>query len=286
MLALFTTQCGFSPFVVFSGITTRPLSHCCIVEEFNLQIIVYIGPGIAPEALDLAVVTQESESKRIQHCDYNTILNAFWKRFRVVSSEKSNKTMPHSILESINTVIVSLLRFLDRWIPNRLESQAPQNPYPFGSREWRDYAAAQATENETMVLRIADLEAQVQQTGELVQSLEVLASHQDTIIRDLRLQNRTLRDGPDPELFERIWQDLHKPLKKHEQPSGPEPDSSGPSGAPVTSVAEPSRTSDGGREPSQRTAAGQKTVTHLRPLTLAEELDVAFDEDSEEEERV
>lgn len=179
--------------------------------------------------------------------------------------------MPHSIWDSINTVLVCLLRFLDRWIPNRLQSQAPQNPYPFGSREWRDFAAAQATENETMVLRIADLEAQVQQTGELVQSLEVLASHQDTIIRDLRLQNRTLRDGPDPELFERIWQDLHKPLKKpeQEQPDRPEPESSGPSG--------------GGREPSQGTAAAKTTVTRSRPLTLADELEGAFDEVSEDE---
>lgn len=191
--------------------------------------------------------------------------------------------MPYSIWESINTVLASLSRFLDRWIPNRLESQAPQNPYPFGTREWRDYAAAQATENETMVLRIADLEAQVQQTGELVQSLEVLATHQDTIIRDLRLQNRTLRDGPDPEVFERIWQDLHKPLKKAEQPGRPEPESSGPSGAPVASGAGPTQTSGGGREASQGTAAGQKTVTHMRPLTLAEELEGAFDEESEGE---
>lgn len=197
--------------------------------------------------------------------------------------------MLHSIWESINTILVSLLRFLDRWIPNRLESRAPQNPYPFGSREWRDYAAAQATENETMVLRIADLEAQVQQTGELVQSLEVLASHQDTIIHDLRLQNRTLRDGPDPELFERIWQDLHKPLKKpeQEQPGGPEPESSAPSGAPVTSTAGPSQTSGGGREPSQGTAAVKETVTRLRPLTLADELEGAFDDSEDEsEERV
>lgn len=193
--------------------------------------------------------------------------------------------MPHSIWDSINTILASLLRFLDRWLPHRLESQAPQNPYPFGSREWRDYAAAQATENETMVLRIADLEAQVQQTGELVQSLEVLASHQDTIIRDLRLQNRTLRDGPDPELFERIWQDLHKPPKKpeQEQPSGPEPESSAPSGAPVVSAAGPSRTGGGAREPSQGTAAVKETVTHSRPLTLADELEGAFDEGSEEE---
>lgn len=244
---------------------------------------VYIRPVITPEAMDLAVVTQEAEPGRIQHRDYNPVLNAFWKRVRVVSPEISNNTMPYSIWESINTVLASLLRFLDRWIPNRLESRPPQNPYPFGTREWRDYAAAQATENETMVLRIADLEAQVQQTGELVQSLEVLASHQDTIIRDLRLQNRTLRDGPDPEVFERIWQDLHKPLKKPEQPGGPEPESSGPSGAPVTSAAGPSRTSGGGREPSQGTAAVQKTVAHLRPLTLAEELEGAFEEDEEEE---
>lgn len=194
--------------------------------------------------------------------------------------------MLSSIWESITTIFASFSRFLDRWIPNRLVSQAPQNPYPFGTREWSEFAAAQATDHELMVLKISDLEAQVQQRDELLESLEALSSHQDTLIRDLRLQNKTLRDGPDPEVFERIWEDLHKPLKKSAQPGGPEPESSGSSSAPVAPVAESARTSGGGPEPppgtATGTATGQKTVTRSRPLTLAEELEGKVDEDSEE----
>lgn len=188
--------------------------------------------------------------------------------------------------ESITTVLVSFFRFLGNWIPNRLASQAPQNPHPFGTREWREFAAAQATDHELMVLRISDLEAQVQQTSELAQSLEVLATHQDTIIRDLRLQNRTLRDGPDPEIFQRILEDIHKPLKKPAQPGGPELESSGSISAPDAPVVERPRTGGGGPEPSQETATGQRTVTRSRPLTLAEELEGEFDEDSDEEPEV
>lgn len=195
--------------------------------------------------------------------------------------------MLYSLWESIITVFASLRRFLDRWIPSRLVSQTPHNPYPFGTREWMEYAAAQATEHELMVLRIADLEAQVQQTGELLESLEALSSHQDTLIRDLKLQNKTLRDGPDPEVFERIWEDVHRPLKKPAQPGGPEPESSGSSSAPVASAAEPARASGGGPVPpsgtATETATGPRTVSSSQPLTLAEELEGQLDEDSEEE---
>lgn len=186
--------------------------------------------------------------------------------------------------ESIKTVFVSFFRFLGNWIPNRLAaSQAPQNPYPFGTREWREFSAAQATEHELMVLRISDLEAQVQQTSELAQSLEVLATHQETLIRDLRLQNRTLRDGPPPEVFQRILDDIHKPLKKPEQSGRPELESSGSSSAPNAPAAERAQTSGGGPEPSRGPATGHETVTRSRPLTLAEELEGQFDEDSDEE---
>lgn len=191
--------------------------------------------------------------------------------------------MPSSVWESMKTVFVSFFRFLGNWIPNRLAArQVPQNPYPFGTREWREFAAAQATDHEMMVLRISDLEAQVQQTSELAQSLEVLATHQETLIRDLRLQNRTLRDGPPPEVFQRILDDIHKPLKKPEQPRGPELESSGSISGPDAPVSERARTSGGGPEPSQGVATGQKTVTRSRPLTLAEELEGQFDDSDEE----
>ncbi|KAI7779136.1 hypothetical protein LA080_001298 [Diaporthe eres] len=187
--------------------------------------------------------------------------------------------MLYSIWESIITVFATLLRFLNRWkTPTRVVSQAPPNPYPFGTREWSEYAAAQATDHELMVLRIADLEAQVQQTSELVESLEALSSHQEATIRDLRFQNKTLRDGPDPEVFERIWEDLHKPLKRPAQPEGPEPENVGRSSAPVASVAESARPSGGGPAPSG-TAASQRSVIHSRPLTLAEELEGKLDEE-------
>lgn len=196
--------------------------------------------------------------------------------------------MPNSILESISIVFATLLRFLNRWNPNRSASQVPQNPYPFGTREWRIFAEAQATDHENMVLRIADLEAQVQQTTELVDSLEALAASQDTLIHDLRLQNKALQDGPDPEVLQRILDDLHTPLKKPAQPGAPEPQpaepvSSAPSNAPGAVAAGSTQTSGHGPKPSQGTATGHSTVTRPRPLTLSEELEGYLGEDSENE---
>lgn len=188
--------------------------------------------------------------------------------------------------ESITKVFATLLRFLNRWVSNRAVSQAPQNPYPFGTREWREFAAAQATDNELMALRVADLEAQVQQTTELVDSLEGLAAYQETTIRDLRFQNRSLRDGPDPEIFERIWENIHKPLKKPvgTDPQPPQPEGSEPSGDPVALVVGPTWPSSGGPGPSQGTATGRGTATRARLLTLAEELEGHLESEDELEE--
>ncbi|KAG6357963.1 hypothetical protein INS49_013846 [Diaporthe citri] len=107
------------------------------------------------------------------------------------------------------------------------------------------------------------------------------------MIRDLRLQNKTLREGPDPEVFERIWEDLHRPLKKPAHPGGPAPESSGSSSAPVVSAAESARTRSGGPELPPGTATGtvtsQRMGTRSGPLTLAEELEGKLDAASEEE---
>lgn len=135
-------------------------------------------------------------------------------------------------MKSIMAVLSTILRFLSRWSPNRSVSQATQNPFPFGTREWRTFADAQATDNELLVMRIADLEAQVQQTAELVGSLEALAASQNTLIHDLRRQNNALQDGPDPEVLQRIFDKIHTPLKisqpyEHE-PQSAEPEASRP----------------------------------------------------------
>lgn len=183
-----------------------------------------------------------------------------------------------SIWESITNAFTLLLRLLNRWVPSRLVSQAPQNPYPFGTREWSEFAAAQATEHEIMVLRVADLEAQVQQTGELVESLEALAASQDATIRDLRLQNRDLRDGPDPEVFQRLWDKIHEPLPK------PTETGTGSPGHCSAPAAESTPASEGSPERSQGTATGQNKMTPTRPLTLAEELEGHLEEDSDSEE--
>ncbi|KAH8757346.1 hypothetical protein F5883DRAFT_684035 [Diaporthe sp. PMI_573] len=202
--------------------------------------------------------------------------------------------MSSLILESIRIVFATLFRYLNRWNPNAPVRQAPQNPYPFGTREWRIFADAQANDHEHMVLRIADLEAQVQQTTELVDSLEALAASQHTLIHDLRLQNRALQDGPDPEVLQRILDKIHTPLKKPSHPGGPdpqpaEPESSVPSNAPAAPAAPaapvPGSTQTSGRSPeqSQGTATGHRTVASTRPLTLAEELEGHLGEDSEAE---
>lgn len=189
-----------------------------------------------------------------------------------------------SIWESITNAFTLLLRLLNRWVPSRLVSQAPQNPYPFGTREWSEFAAAQATEHELMVLRVADLEAQVQQTGELVESLEALAASQDATIRDLRLQNRDLRDGPDPEVFQRLWNNIHEPLPKPTETGTGSPGHCSAPAAPAAPAAESTPASEGSPERSQGTATGQKKMTPTRPLTLAEELEGHLEEDSDSEE--
>lgn len=123
MPALFSTQCGLSLFVVCSGITTRLLSYDCIVEDFNFRMDVYIKPGITPEAMDLAVVTQEAEPKRIQHRDYNPVLNAFWKRVRVAS--------PRGIQQNNASFYLGFNQHNPRFpleVPRSLDSQPSREP--------------------------------------------------------------------------------------------------------------------------------------------------------------
>lgn len=199
--------------------------------------------------------------------------------------------MSSSVLESIRIVFSTFLRFLKRWTTNRFISQAPENPHAFGTREWRIFADAQANEHEVMVLRIVDLEAQVQQTTELVDSLEALAASQHTLIRDLRLQNKALRDGPDPEILQRILNDIHTPIKRTSQPGGTElrpvrPASEAPSSGPVASATGSTQTSSRDPKPSQGTAAAHSTATLTRPLTLAEELEGHLRQDSEDESEI
>ncbi|POS78906.1 hypothetical protein DHEL01_v202700 [Diaporthe helianthi] len=189
------------------------------------------------------------------------------------------------VLESIVVVFTTILRFFNRRNPNRFVDEATQNPYPFGTREWRRFADSQATEHELMVLKIADLEAQVQQTTELVGSLEALAAAQDMLIHDLRWQNKALQDGPDPEVLQRIMDRIHTPLKVLSQPDEPESQeyetkASAPSNAPAAGVA---GTGGPGTVPSQGTATSHNTGRRNRPLTLAEELEGQLEEDSEDE---
>lgn len=237
-------------------------------------------------ALASSVIIIDVNPRRIQQC-YNIPSERFLEKKSERLPRSSKPAMPSSMWDSITNIFTALTRFLSRWISNRAVSQAPQNPYPFGTREWSEFAAGQATDHELMVLRIADLEAQVQQTTELVDSLEVLAAHQETTIRDLRFQNQTLRDGPDPEIYERVWENLHKPLKRSAQPEGAEPqdpqsESSGTSAIPAVSVVGPTRPSDGGPSPSRGTATGRGTATRARPLTLAEELEGHLDNEPED----
>lgn len=85
--SLFTAECGFSLFVALRGITTRLLSYHCIVEQLILEMVTYIKALITHEALDQAVIVQEADPQKIQHRDYNSALDAFWKRVRAISPE-------------------------------------------------------------------------------------------------------------------------------------------------------------------------------------------------------
>jgi hypothetical protein len=198
-----------------------------------------------------------------------------------------------SVIESIRFVLATIFRCHRR--PHSVRAagnQAPQNPHPFGTRGWRIFAEAQAPAHERMMLRIADLEAQVQQTTELLGSLEALAVFQDSVIHDLKLRNKALEDGPDPEVLQRILDKIHTPLKKPSQPGGPvglepqpaEPESSVTSCAPVASaVVGPTQTSGCSTGPSQEITTGHIPGPRTRPVTLAEELEGHVGEDAQHE---
>ncbi|KAL1861800.1 hypothetical protein Daus18300_008616 [Diaporthe australafricana] len=195
--------------------------------------------------------------------------------------------MSCSISQSITFVFVTIFRFLKRRNLNRVVGPAQQNPHPFGTRQWKQFADAQATCHEQNVLRIADLEAQVNQTTELAEALQEMADFQASIISDLRLQNKALLNGPDPEVMERILDRLHTPIKKPDQVPGPqlqstEQERSGPSHAPAKrrgpSSGKPGDVS-GATVPSGASA-------HSRPLTrrtLAQELEAQLEDESEDE---
>ncbi|KAG8157666.1 hypothetical protein KVR01_012328 [Diaporthe batatas] len=198
--------------------------------------------------------------------------------------------MTFSILESIMVVFTTIFAYINRWNPNRSVAQATQNPYPFGTREWRAFADAQTTEHELMVMRIADLEAQVQQTTELAGSLEALAASQATLIHDLRRQNKALEEGPDPEVLQRIFDRIHTPLKNLSQPE-PEPQPADPAAAghdntAVAPAAASAATPGPGRGPSQGMVTGHKMAARTRPMTLAEELEGHLGDDSEDDSEV
>lgn len=181
--------------------------------------------------------------------------------------------MYSSIFQSITFVFVTILRFLKRRNLNRVVGPAQQNPHPFGTREWKQFAEAQATCHEQNLLRIADLEAQVNQTTELAEALQEMADFQASIISDLRLQNKALRNGPDPEIMGRILERLHTPIKKPSQVPEPqlqplEQRGSGPCSGNMgdTSVA----------------TVPSSAVAHSR-MTLAQELEAQLEDESEDE---
>lgn len=287
MPALSIAKCGFLVFVAFRGAGTKLLSSHGIVRDLNLRCHAYNSHNyILGSGYGRGYPKQTHNGSSTPTTTPPSTL-AGRVEGHILRIETMN--MSSSVFESIKIVFSTLLRFLKRWNTNRFMSQAPENPYPFGTREWRIFADAQANEHEVMVLRIADLEAQVEQTTELVDSLEALAASQDTLIRDLRLQNKALLDGPDPEILQRILDDIHTPMRKPSKHGGAEPrpahaKSDVPSSGPVASVAGSTHTSR--RDPnasSQGTAAAHSTARLARPLTLAEELEGHLGQDSEDE---
>ncbi|KAK2609747.1 hypothetical protein N8I77_003234 [Diaporthe amygdali] len=200
--------------------------------------------------------------------------------------------MTSSAWEAITIVFGAVFSFLQRRDLNRVVGPAQRNPHPFGTREWKDFVDAQATYHERMVLRMADLEAQVNQTTELAEALQEMANFQASMIKDLRLENSALRNGPDIEILERIYEKMHTPIKKPAQEAmakaqPPEQGSSEPGNATVSSVAGSTNfaankaSESSNRVPEAFVSPGARIPA--RPLTLAEELEAHLREESEDE---
>lgn len=124
-----------------------------------------------------------------------------------------------SIVAAIFIALFAVVLFICVMIIGYLRYQRKQagnvNPYPFGSADWQTWEQAATSRSGDDALAIAALEAQLSlqqdynvEADKMIELLEMTNKNLDLKLRD---QAREM-DPVDPEVFQRIYDDLHKPM--------------------------------------------------------------------------
>ncbi|KAJ4423242.1 hypothetical protein N0V82_002103 [Gnomoniopsis sp. IMI 355080] len=125
-----------------------------------------------------------------------------------------------SVIAIVFITLFVLLLFTSSLVIGYLYSQKKQqkntNPYPYGSEDWLDFERMMAPQTERDALVIASLEsrviAQEEYSQEADRMIELLDQSQKHLTLQLRDEQRK-SEPVDPEVFQRIYDDIHKPLQ-------------------------------------------------------------------------
>lgn len=101
------------------------------------------------------------------------------------------------------------------YLYHQKKQQKKLNPYPYGSEDWLEFERMMAPQAERDALAIANLECrlsvQEQYSHEADRMIELLDRSQKHLTLQLRDEQR--KSQPiDPEVFQRVYDDIHKPL--------------------------------------------------------------------------
>lgn len=125
-----------------------------------------------------------------------------------------------SVVAIVFIALFILLLFATSLVIGYLYHQKKQkknlNPYSYGSKDWLDYERATATQAERDALAIASLESRVsvqesynQEADKMIELLDRSQKHLTLQLRDQQRKSEPV----DPEVFQRIYDDIHKPLQ-------------------------------------------------------------------------
>lgn len=102
------------------------------------------------------------------------------------------------------------------YLYHQKKQQKKLNPYPYGSEDWLEFERIMAPQAERDAIAIAHLECrlsvQEQYSQEADRMIELLDRSQKHLTLQLRDEQR--KSQPiDPEVFQRVYDDMHKPLE-------------------------------------------------------------------------
>lgn len=121
-------------------------------------------------------------------------------------------------------LVLSYLHHKTSQRESRGKPPASNNPHPFGTLAWHDHEEAQCSQAERNAIEMADLEAQVSM-------LEEAGDNLDKIIELMEIKNKRLEqelaeerrkfEPIDPEVFHRIYEEMHRPIQRSQSPQPP-----------------------------------------------------------------